>query len=189
MNAFILNTANAASITIAGFVSAIKGMDLTDKLAVRKATDLEALSNPQLVSIYNTATGKSLKSFSAAKNVNAERVFAALQEMDVTTLTKLDAGNVTKITAAAGERKVRDSKLQRVKAAFEKLDKDGNYRHLTIAKIMKECSKADSEVTEKIAHQYISILRAQNDRFIMNIVKDKEAGTYQYQPEAQKAAA
>jgi predicted transcriptional regulator len=43
--------------------------------------------------------------------------------------------------------------------------------------------------TEKITHQYISILRAKNDRFVMDITKNKEAKTFQYTPKGAAMAA
>lgn len=174
--------------SIAGVVANVKNIDMTDKLAVKAGTDLEALSLVQLTAIYNNASSKSVNKFSCAKAVAIEKVMTALNAMDMEALVKLDPVETEKVKAEADAapvepvRKERDSKLQRMKRAFLEQDDDGKYKIWTIKELMEKCI-----VTEKIAHQYISILRAASDRFVMNIVKDKEAKTFQYQPKEVKA--
>jgi uncharacterized beta-barrel protein YwiB (DUF1934 family) len=179
----------AASGSISGVVANVKNVALNDAIAVKKADDMAALSLDTLTAIYNNATGKTVGKFKIGKAAACEKVMAALEAMDVSKLIQLDKQEQAKVdtqaktvAAGTGERKVRDSKLQRMAAAFRE-EKDGVYSQWTIKQLMEKCG-----TTEKITHQYISILRAQNDRFRMNIVKDKEAKTFQFQPKPQRKA-
>lgn len=191
-NTFIIS----ADGSITGVVASVKNITLAEgQIAIKKADDFAKhdLSLAQLTAIYNNATGKSVNKFSCAKAAAIEKTMAALEAMDVTALVQLDKNEQAKVKTAAakstgtGERKVRDSKLQRMAAAFRETDGDGKHKVYTIKQLMEKCG-----TTDKITHQYISILRAPSDRFVMNIVKDKEAGTFQYQPKparSSKAAA
>lgn len=187
---------NIATGSITGFVTskdAVKGENL---IAVSAATDLEHLDLNALTMIYNAVTGEAKSKFKISKVQAAAKVFAAIEQQDFTKLIQLDAVEKTKVEKRAKRatmevvvegttRKVRDSKLQRMAAAFREVQ-DGTAEHKlwTIKELMEKCG-----TTEKITHQYISILRAQNDRFVMNITKNKEAGTYQFQPKTTQAAA
>lgn len=180
----------SATGSITGVVANVKNIQLNDAIAVKKAADLAEQSLAQLTTIYNNATGKTVAKFSIAKDKAVEKVMAALEAMDVTALVQLDKTEQAKVdkkskelAAQPGERKVRDSKLQRMAAAFREVDGDGSHKLYTIKELMEKCG-----TTEKITHQYISILRAPSDRFVMNIVKDKEAKTFQFQPKLTKAA-
>lgn len=182
----------AAAGSIAGVVANIKSIAMNDMIAVKSAADLEGQSLDMLTTIYNNATGEQKGRFKIAKAQAAAKVFAALEAMPVEKLIQLDPVEEKKVETQAavvatnGERKVRDSKLQRMAAAFRQQDDaSGAYKQWTIKELMEKCG-----TTEKITHQYISILRAQNDRFRMNIVKDKEAKTFVFQPkpEGRKAA-
>jgi hypothetical protein len=70
-------------------------------------------------------------------------------------------------------RKVRDSKLQRMAAAFRELVTSGNEKgqpHAwSIQELMERCGTSELQT-----HVYISILRNPKDRFVMNIMKDTE---------------
>jgi len=70
-------------------------------------------------------------------------------------------------------RKVRDSKLQRMKAAFLMKEEDGSFKQWTVKELMEKCG-----TTERITHVYISILRSPTDRFRIGIDKNKETGTF-----------
>lgn len=177
----------SSTMSIAGVVANVKNANLEEgAITVKTGKDLEHLSLGQLTTVYNNATGKENKKFSIAKDKAIEKVMAALTAMDVTTLVQLDAGEKGKVETAAktapAQRKTRDSALQKMKRAFLEKTADGTaFVTYTIKELMEKCG-----VTEKIAHQYISILRAQNDRFVMNIVKSQEAkdkpANFQYQP-------
>jgi hypothetical protein len=173
----------AAAGSIAGVVANIKNIALNDMIAVAAPKDMEAMSLELLTTIYNNATGETKGRFKIAKAAACDKVFAALEAMPVEKQIQLDKVEEKKIEAQAavvatnGERKVRDSKLQRMAAAFRDMDDAGSFKQWTVKELMERCG-----TTEKITHQYISILRAPNDRFIMNIVKDKEAKTFQFQP-------
>lgn len=69
-------------------------------------------------------------------------------------------------------RKVRDSKLQRMKLAFLTKDENGHYKLWSINALMDVC-----DTTEQITRVYISTLRSKKDRFAMNIVKHKVKST------------
>ena len=177
MKTFIINPAN---LSVAGLVNSVKGksvngFDLGSNVAVKSAFDLEQFSNAQLATLFNGVTGKTVKTFSTAKSASAAKVFAALEAVDVSTLVRLDAETKAKIEkaaeAGAGVRKVRDSKLQRMAACFRESKKDGTPKQFTIAELIERCSKPDDEMTDKIAHQYISILRNPSDRFVIKIAK------------------
>lgn len=181
---FILNTATGA---LAGVVGNLKNYELqADHIAVKTPADMINLSNAQLTTIYNAITGESKAQFKTAKTESTVKVFKAMEAADLTKLVKLDKKETTKVQAAAdGERKPRDSKLQRMAACFREQDSDGNYKHWTIKELMDRCGKGpDDPMTDKIAHQYISILRAKNDRFVMDITKHKDGDkvTFQYTP-------
>jgi pyruvate/2-oxoacid:ferredoxin oxidoreductase beta subunit len=182
---FIIATAGS----IVGVVANAKNIDLGTNIAVKKAADLEGLSLVQMTAIYNNATGKTVNKFSVSKAVAAEKTMAALEAMDMTKLVQLDAAETAKVEKKSkeivvpGERKERDSKLQRMKRAFMEQDDAGSFKLYTIKELMEKCG-----TTEKITHQYISILRAASDRFVMNIVKDKDAKTFQYQPKPVRGA-
>jgi len=172
----------SATGSISGIVANVKNIQLNDAIAVKTGKDMEALSLAQLTTIYNNATGKENKKFSIAKDKAIEKVMAALEAMDVTKLVQLDETEQAKLAEAAKKdpapRKERDSALQKMKRAFLEKTEDGSaFKIYTVKELMEKCN-----VTEKIAHQYISILRAQNDRFVMNLVKDKDAKTFQFQP-------
>lgn len=174
----------SATGSITGVVANVKNIQLNDAIAVKTGKDLEGKSLAELTAIYNAATGKENKKFSIAKDKAIEKVMAALQAMDITKLVQLDEAEQAKIADAAKKqpaepavRKERDSALQRMKRAFLEQNEDGTFKIFSIKELMEKCN-----VTEKIAHQYISILRAQNDRFVMNIVKNAEAKSFQFQP-------
>lgn len=192
---------NIATGSIAGFVTskeAVKGENL---IAVTAATDLEHLDLNTLTMIYNAVTGETKSKFKISKIQAAAKVFAAIEQQDLAKLIQLDATEKAKVAKRAKAekvakratmevvvegtvRKVRDSKLQRMAAAFRETDENGEHKVWTIKELMEKCGKAGQPLTEKIANQYVSILRAQNDRFVMNIVKNKETGTLQFQPKA-----
>ena len=192
---------NIATGSIAGFVTskeAVKGENL---IAVSAATDLEHLDLNTLTMIYNAVTGETKSKFKISKIQAAAKVFAAIEQQDLAKLIQLDATEKAKVAKRAKAekvakratmevvvegtvRKVRDSKLQRMAAAFRETDENGEHKVWTIKELMEKCGKAGQPLTEKIANQYVSILRAQNDRFVMNIVKNKETGTLQFQPKA-----
>ena len=195
---------NIATGSIAGFVTskeAVKGENL---IAVTAATDLEHLDLNTLTMIYNAVTGETKSKFKISKIQAAAKVFAAIEQQDLAKLIQLDATEKAKVAKVAKRakaekvakratmevvvegtvRKVRDSKLQRMAAAFRETDENGEHKVWTIKELMEKCGKAGQPLTEKIANQYVSILRAQNDRFVMNIVKNKETGTLQFQPKA-----
>jgi len=188
---YILNTATHSLI---GVVQTAKGFDLKeDQKVVANVADLLGFSNSELTSIYNNITGETKSTFKSAKMENCSKVYSALEGLDISKLVQLDKAESTKVknqaaatgeTAQPGERKVRDSKLQRMAAAFREQDEAGNFKHWTIKELMEKCG-----TTEKITHQYISILRAKNDRFIMDITKNKEAKTFQYTPKQAANAA
>lgn len=192
---------NIATGSIAGFVTskeAVKGENL---IAVSAATDLEHLDLNTLTMIYNAVTGETKSKFKISKIQAAAKVFAAIEQQDLAKLIQLDATEKAKVAKRVKAekvakratmevvvegtvRKVRDSKLQRMAAAFRETDENGEHKVWTIKELMEKCGKAGQPLTEKIANQYVSILRAQNDRFVMNIVKNKETGTLQFQPKA-----
>lgn len=188
---YILNVATASLI---GVVQSVKGFELKeDQKAIANVADLIGFSNGDLTTIYNNITGESKSIFKSAKMENCGKVFAALESLDMAKLVQLDKAESAKVknqaaatgeTAQPGERKVRDSKLQRMAAAFREQDEAGQFKNWTIKELMEKCG-----TTEKITHQYISILRAKNDRFIMDITKNKEAKTFQYTPKQAANAA
>ncbi len=168
---YLINSATFALAASAG----------KDVVAVKTASDLEKFTNGQLANIYNSATGSNVSPFKTSKAASAAKVFAALAAVTGTGKTTPKAkatpkaGKTTpkaKATPkATSEKKVRDSKLQRVAAAFREIDKNGAPKQFTIADLMKKCG-----VTKNIAHQYISILRSPSDRFVMKIEKTKVEG-------------
>lgn len=199
---FILSTVN--NFSVIGYVQEGNAprADSPDQFFVTKASDLEALSNSQLTTMFNAITGETKSIFKTAKTQSAEKVYAALTALDISTLVKLDEVEEVKLdkqaetiaTAAAvievdatpigpKIRKVRDSKLQRMAAAFRIKDDAGNYKQWTVKELMEVCGKKDDPMTSDIAKVYISILRAKNDRFVMNIVKDKDTGAFVYSPD------
>lgn len=209
MSTFIINVSNSS---IVGFVqnAAVAAEKAGEHLVVSSAIDLQSLSNSELTALYNAATGETRSTFKTAKTESTVKVFNALSQMPIGTLTQLDASDDSKITAAAETlpagtapaasdkidgpkvRKVRDSKLQRMKAAFLQQDEHGKYKIWTIKELMEVCSKSDDPMSERIAHVYISILRSPTDRFIMNIAKvqaEGEVATYFYSPESEAATA
>lgn len=188
MSAFIINSNN---LSVAGFVqnnevAAEKAAE--GQVVVGSATDLEGMSLQQLTDIFNGVSGAApVGKFKIAKDKAAVKVYAALTAIDTATLVQLDAETEKKVedtakiiaqeevaAAAAAPldangkkiRKVRDSKLQRMKAAFLTTEEDGSFKQWTVKELMEKCG-----TTERITHVYISILRSPSDRFVMNIEK------------------
>lgn len=188
MSAFIIN---AQTSSVVGFVQNIAVASEKagqEHLVVNVAADLEGLSLQQLTDIYNNISGQpAVGKFKVAKDKAAVKVFNTLTAVDPATLVQLDAEAEKKVedtakiiaqeevaAAAAAPvdangkkiRKVRDSKLQRMKAAFLTTEEDGSYKQWTVKELMEKCG-----TTERITHVYISILRSPSDRFVMNIEK------------------
>lgn len=193
---FILNVAGLAVI---GYVqnAAVAKEKAGEHLVVSEAKDLEGLNLQQLTDLFNTFEGgEPIGKFKISKDKAAAKVFAQMQAMDIATLTQLDTGEEAKIeTQAAAQpagpkvRKERDSKLQRMKHAFLEKDDDGNYKQWTVPELMAKCGKQGDPMTERIATVYVSILRSPTDRFIMNIVKNKDTGAFTYDPDNKLAEA
>jgi len=167
-------------------------------------------SSAELTSIYNAITGETRNLFKTSKTESMQKVWSALEALDLSALVQLDKIEEAKIEEAALEidkqeiaasaeiqpavdqvppvvagpkvRKVRDSKLQRMAAAFRVKDANGNYKPWTVKELMETCSKENSELSERIVHVYLSILRNPKDRFVMPITKDKDTGTFVYTP-------
>jgi hypothetical protein len=202
------------SVTEARIVGYVVNQDVAKEkagegLVVSSADDLEVLSNQQLTELYNGLTGESKGLFKSAKADNAKKVFEIMKAKDLAELVQLDKVEEAKVeeqaqnleiqeaaTPASPEpsngagpkvRKVRDSKLQRMKACFLEKDDEGNFKHWTIKELMERCGKPDDPMTERIANVYISILRSPTDRFVMPISKDKDKGTFVYTPDQPSA--
>jgi hypothetical protein len=199
MSTFIVSVADAKIVGYVVNQEAAKDK-AGDDLIVSSAQDLEALSNQQLTELYNGLTGETKGTFKAAKADNASKVFDIMKAADLKELIQLDKVEEAKVeeqaqtletqaaqqeSPAAGPkvRKVRDSKLQRMKACFLEKDDNGDYKHWTIKELMERCGKPDDPMTERIANVYISILRSPTDRFVMPISKDKDKGTFVYAPD------
>lgn len=186
MSTFIVSTSPAK---IVGYVqnAEIAKEKAGDNLVVNSKEDLSSLSSEQLIRLYSSITLSETQT-----PVSAGYVFDAMKNTDIASLVQLDKSETAAVEKSATTlvdakgRKVRDSKLQRMAAAFRQQDENGAYRIWTIKELMEKCSKEKDPLSERIAHVYISILRAQNDRFVMNIVKNKDTGTFQYQPKPQR---
>lgn len=182
---------NPASATVTGFVTSAKHVAPTNHIMVSAPEDMSEVSLQDMTNLYNSVTGKSQGKFKIAKIEAAKKVIAA---MDVATkagtilnidevkaskpktkvLTKGD--DVTKLSKKAKEvieasepkvRKLRDSKLQRMAAAFREVRRDGSPKLFNAAELMERTDiKKESQVSV-----YISILRKKTDRFVMDIVK------------------
>lgn len=203
MSAFIVNTNlnNVVGFVQNPQVAAEKAAENT--IVVTSAKDLEALSLQQLTDLYNAwvpskgdEEKERITKFKIAKDKAAEKVFAVLATIDLSTLTQLDAQEekivedqskqvASQEAAAKKPRKERDSKLQKMKRAFLEKNEDGTYKRWTIKELMERCG-----TTERITHVYISILRSRSDRFVMDIDKDQPskdvAPTFIYAPKAEK---
>lgn len=170
-----------------------------EQIVVQNARNLEILDLGTLTRIFNAVTGENKSKFKISKAQASAKVWAAIENQDISTMLSLDPVQVEKVKKQAKAvkkaetmevvvdgkvRKVRDSKLQRMAAAFREQDENGQYKVWTVKELMEKCAKGNEVLTEKITNQYISVLRAQNDRFVMNIVKNKETGTFQYQPKS-----
>lgn len=187
---YIVNTATA---TIAGFATSAKHVAPADHIMVSAPEDMAEVSLQDLTNLYNAVTGKTQGKFKIAKLEAAKKVIAAMDEaVKAGTIAKVDevkvakpqakaltkGDDVTKMSKKAKEviegaepkvRKVRDSKLQRMAAAFRELKRDGTPRHFTIAELMAKAGTAEPQT-----HVYISILRNKDDRFVMDIVKTED---------------
>lgn len=189
MSTFVINTQNAS---IVGFVQnmEVASDKAGEHLCVNTAKDLEGLSLQQLTDLFNAYSGVApVGKFKVAKDKAAEKVFKLLSGLDTATLVQLDkeaekvveqqAEVIAQEEAKQAEvqdgaaapngpkvRKIRDSKLQRMKAAFLMKDDNGNFKQWTVKELMEKCG-----TSERITHVYISILRSPSDRFVMNIEK------------------
>jgi hypothetical protein len=178
---FIINSTTGS---LSGVVASVKNLDLTNSIAVSAPDDLTVLSLGTLTTIFNSVTGESKGTFKIAKAKAVTLVFDALKAVDVTSLIHLDKAEQKAVVeqsakvATPGVRKVRDSKLQRMAGAFRSQDDAGAFKQWSVKELMEKCG-----TTEKITHQYISILRAKNDRFVMDIVKDKALNTFVFAPQ------
>jgi hypothetical protein len=214
MSAFIINPEN---MSIVGFVqnAAVAAEKAGSNLVVAQAKDLESLSLQQMTDLYNKYSNKDpIGKLKVSKADAAAKAYGAMFcNVDTTKLVQLDKAEEqvvekkaseqaaqAKIDAAdaaqtAGgakkERKVRDSKLQRMKAAFLQKDEAGNYKIYTIPELIAICGKPNDPMSERIANVYISILRSPKDRFIMNIEKfgDGDNKTFRYNPNPEQASA
>jgi len=174
---------------IIGVVSNVKNIDLfgNDQIIIAKAEDLHVFSNAQLTELYNNVTGETKNVFKTSKLQSAEKVFAAMEASDLEKLILLDIKEEEKIVEVAAalpesKPKIRDSKLQRMAAAFRQRTESGDYKEWTIKELMEVCSKEKDPLTDGMAHQYISIIRSPSDRFQMPILKNKETKTYKHNP-------
>jgi hypothetical protein len=102
--------------------------------------------------------------------------FEFLSNLDITTLTDLGIKKVKKI------RKSRDSKLQRMAAAFRTTLPDGTYKSWSINDLIDACSKQNEPLKEKVVKVYISVLRSNDGRFKMPIIKSKNGDLFTYTP-------
>lgn len=188
MSAYIVNT---STMSIVGYVaSAAEVSAVENQIVIEKPEDMDGLSLQQLTDLYNTlskmAKGdehKDVPKFKVAKSQAIEKINGLFEKIDVSQLVQLDkkeeevvenkAAEVTQqeVADAAAEpgkkvRKVRDSKLQRMKAAFLMKEENGEFKQWTVKELMEKCG-----TSERITHVYISILRSPSDRFVMNIEK------------------
>jgi hypothetical protein len=205
MSAFIINTNTNAVVGFVQNIAVASEKAGQEHLVVNEAKDLEGLSLQQMTDMYNALSGEApVGKFKVAKSAAATKVFALLSKLDTTTLTQLDAEAEKVVEEKAKEiqqqevaaatigpdgkkvRKVRDSKLQRMKSAFLTTNEDGSYKQWTVKELMEKCG-----TSERITHVYISILRSPSDRFVLNIEKlPVEAGTppqFMYKPKTQTA--
>lgn len=193
MSAFIVNPETLAIVGVVQNAEAAAAQHDDNMLVIESSKDLEGLSLQKLTDMHNAFAQQvpalllnpPINKFKIAKDKAAEKVFALLGQIDLTDLVKIDAEeekiveDQAKITAQAeiaappptdanGKkvRKVRDSKLQRMKAAFLERDEEGGLKKWTIKELMEKCG-----TTERITHVYISILRSPSDRFVMPIEK------------------
>lgn len=206
MSAFIVNTKN---LSVAGFV---QNNDVAnekagvDCIAISSSKELEGMSLQQLTDLYNiinvSSEASPISRFKIAKDKAAIKVYAALTAIDMSTLVQLDAEVEKKIEEVSIEiekkevaevkfdangkklRKVRDSKMQRMKAMFLTRNEDGTYKQWTIKELM-EGSNTSANTTKV----YISTFRSATDRFVMSIEKqphvDGMADRWMFNPEDQ----
>jgi hypothetical protein len=198
MSAFIINL---QASTVVGFVQniAVAGEKGGEHLVINVSKDLEALSGQQLTDLYNALSPDAkITKFKISKDKAAEKVFSLITSLDMSTLVQLDKDEEKVVETKSEEiaakeevaaivdgkkvRKIRDSKLQRMKAAFLSKDESDSFRPWTVKELMEKCG-----TTERITHVYISILRSPTDRFIMNIEKSganepDKTPTFVYKP-------
>jgi hypothetical protein len=196
MTAFILNTQTAS---IVGFAlsAAAAAEKAGENLVVSVSTDLEGLTNTQLTTLYNAFTGETKNQFKTSKSDSAKKVFAALEAMDITAMVQLDKAEekivevqAAKVeVAAAGKkaRKIRDSKLQRLKALFLQKNEAGEYKSYTIKELMELTAKSsapEDAVSQGVVNVYLSILRAPKFFFMVIPKETSPEGvtTYTFRP-------
>lgn len=170
---------------------------------VQQAKDLEDLSMGTLGDLRRAFSDGALKPFEngTKRTEAAQEVYDLLLQKDIAEMIQLDAEEKAQVETQAKvkksadasqpkERKVRDSKLQRMAAAFREQDENGHYKLWTIEELEQRCG-----TTGTVTKGYISILRAQNDRFVMPITKFEEVEAtentpalpvrYQYTPQVE----
>lgn len=137
------------------------------QLVVSAATDLHGMSLGEMTKLYNTVTGEAKGTFKCSKAHAAEKVFAAMQTADFSALVAQDTTTKTKVERKAKvkaantepkERKVRDSKLQRMAAAFREQDENGAYKVWTVEQLMEKTG-AEFDVVKV----YLSVLKRPTD--------------------------
>jgi hypothetical protein len=145
-------------------------------------SDFELLTFEQLTSMYDAITERRHGVFQGTHAEFATKLFNELMALSAIKKFGHDI-NLEDCESAAitlpevKVRKVRDSKLQRMKASFLTKNEDGTFKEWSVKDLMEKC-----DTTERITHVYISTLRSPTDRFTMNIVKNKETNLFVYVP-------
>jgi hypothetical protein len=129
--------------------------------------DLEQFTDEQLTGLYNTLTNQAHAELTGTKTKRAKKVFDELIAHNTASVVEQDKK----------KRKVRNSKLQRMKAAFLSKNEDGSYKAWSVKALMETC-----DTTERITHVYISTLRSPTGRFVMDITKSKDDNLFTYVP-------
>lgn len=167
MSIYILNKALTQVI---GYVESISVAEKIAKgnLIVAGIECLKAFSDSTLTSL--------ILSLEPSLEIDAKDdlpflAFKTLQETDQSVFLKLD----DKGFKEAKPRKIRDSKLRKMEAAFMIQEPNGEYKKWTIEELMEL-----SDTDKRIAGVYISILRSASDRFKMIINKCTTNKTYQF---------
>lgn len=153
---------------------------------VSSIDDLTRLAENKLFDLCNSFTGQEEN---LSKDELASKIFEYLNGLDISEAVQLSENQKKEISEAPvkKQRKVGGSKLQRMKAAFMEQNEDGSYKMWTVPELIKklvgDIEKAEDYKKEyNVVKVYISVLKSEKDRFVMNIVHDKKAGTYIYAP-------
>jgi hypothetical protein len=215
MFAYIVNSNTMSVVGYVQNVEGVDAKE--DQILLNKPEDLHNLTNQQLTDLFNAMVkldkgddAPVVAKFKTAKEQSASRVFKTLEAIDVAKLIQLDKVEEQVVEKQATEvakqqaedaafdeaqpsgngkkiRKVRDSKLQRMKAAFLTKEEAGDFKQWTVKELMERCG-----TSERITHVYISILRSPSDRFVMNIEKlpvvEGNAPQFMYKPKEDRKA-